>query len=144
MEGSRRYYLMKLEDMSCHFPGLGRNGEKRIHVVRKESEFSSNRAARSLHLPRKSRGLAQTVPGAQGRELCFIAPPVKPAAAGLLPLRLRGSCLEAVLLRRPGKCHARDFWSGHTVDKISFSRRHSYTNRVRQSPGYFQLPGGPR
>lgn len=39
---------MKLEDMCCHFPGLGRNGEKRIHVVRKESEFSSNRATKSL------------------------------------------------------------------------------------------------
>lgn len=36
-------------------PGLGRNGEKRIHVVRKESEFPSNRAARSLHLPREGR-----------------------------------------------------------------------------------------
>lgn len=143
MEGSRRSYLMKLEDRCCHFPGLGRNGEKRILVVRKESEFS-NRAARSRHLHKGSRGLAQTVPGAQGRELCFIAPPVKPAAAGLLPLRLRGSCLEAVLLRRPEKRHARDSCSGHTVDKSSFSRRHSHTPKVRQSPGYLQLPGGPK
>ena len=36
MEGYRRSYLVKLEDRCCHLPGLGRNGEKRIHVVRKE------------------------------------------------------------------------------------------------------------
>lgn len=133
---------MKLEDMSCHFPGLGRNGKKRIHVVRKEAEFSSNRAARSLHLRRKSRGLAQTVPGAQGRELCFIAPPVKPAAAGLLPLRLRGSCLEAVLLTRPGKCHARDFWSGHTVDNLLFKETLTHEQGTPE-PWVLPAPGRP-
>lgn len=97
------------------------------------NQFSSNRAARSLHLPRKSRGLAQTVPGAQGRELCLLPSSEATAAASFPPLS--GSLPEAVLWEGPGSVNARDFWSGYTVDKISFSRRHSYTNRVHGALG---------
>lgn len=142
MEGSRRYYLMKLEDMSCHFQVWGEMERKEYMWLERDPEVSSLTEPRGVYTCRESRevwhrplrvprvGALLHCPSSEARSCRPPSPPPK----GILS----GSCV----LRRPGKCHARDFWSGHTGGQnILFKETLIHSNRVRQSPGYCFLGG---